>query len=262
MNCLTARKIILNREANDINVDISVAQLHVNNCPDCQLFLSQLENLKHILKTRLMNQPAPAILREKILALITAERLCNPVVSKRTYFKRRILVGAGTAAVISILLLMIYQNPFQRKIEYANMAVRALAQDHIASKLRGNSLDLQTSDTAELEHWFSLRVDFAVRIPTLNNLSLLGGRLCVINGERVVSLAFQKQSVSISLFIVDGDVIDLSRMRVIDARNRQGIYHGDAKGCNVILWQEKGLIFSLVSEDMNEHELIELVAKS
>ncbi|MCH8068654.1 MAG: hypothetical protein IID16_05195 [Candidatus Marinimicrobia bacterium] len=261
MNCLEARKTILSKDTNAIDADISVAKQHVDTCRDCQQILKQQEGFKRILKARLSGQPAPTALREKILASVAAERLRNTVMQKRTHFKRRSFIWTGAAAVLLILLFMIYQNLIQPKIEYASPAVHALAQDHIASKLRENPLDLWTTNTAELERWFSMRVDFAVRIPTLDNLTLLGGRLCLINGERVVSLAFHKQSVPITLYIMDRDVIDLARIQVIDPRDQKPIFHGDAKGCNVIIWEEKGLIFSLVS-DMNENELVELVAKS
>lgn len=261
MNCLRARKITLSKDANAIDADIGMAKQHINSCHDCHQILKQHEDFNRILKRKLPGQPAPTTLRENILSSIAVERMRKTSIRRRTPLKQRTFIAAGAATVFFVLLFIIYLGLFERKIEYANPAVHALAQDHIASKLRENPLDLRTADTAELERWFALRVDFAVRIPTLNNSNLLGGRLCLINGERVVSLAFQKESVPISMYITGRDVIDLARMRVIDSSDLKRIFHGDAKGCNVIMWEEKGLIFSLVS-DMNENELVKLVTKS
>lgn len=264
MNCLTARKILITKETLGMDSEVGLAKQHVNSCPECRQMLNQQENFRRLLTSKLPPKPVPASLRESILASIAAERMHK---SPPRPFNRKTFITVGIAAVL-LLLFIIYPSFPERPIEYAT-AVQALAQDHIANELREHPLDLQTADSAELERWFGTRVDFSVHIPPLRNADLLGGRLCVVNGERVAYLAFRstdpeqsgKASVPISMYIAERNVIDLSRMRVIASSGSKRILHGDAKGCNVIMWEERGLIFSMVS-DMNEDKLVELVAKS
>ena len=264
MNCLAAKKILFLKETknNIVDGDYMMAKRHVADCRQCQQLLEQEEQFQKILKKKLPGQPAPTALRENILSAIAEERMHKTKARRKTILPRSAyLSGIAAVVLLSIVMYSSYSFIFQKETAYLNPALSTLIQDHISSKLRENPFDLQTSDRRQLARWFVMRVDFAMNIPQLDNTTLLGGRLCLVAGERVASLIFQKETVPITMYIMDRDVIDLSKMGVIAAIDKRRVFHGDAKGCNIILWEEKGLVYGLVS-DMNEHELVKLVAKS
>lgn len=263
MNCLTARKILLGREPYDQifgSGEHLKAKQHVADCHECQLFFTQEDQLRILVRTKLPVTPAPPYLREKILSSIAKERQKSGV-QTLDILRRRIPV-LSAAAIIAVLLIY-YLSPPWRQVdtEWSDSVVNTLIQDHLANKLKEHPLDLQTSDRAQLERWFAARVDFNVTIPRLENTELIGGHLCLVSGKRAVSLSFQKDNVPITLFMIDRSVIDLTPLKVIASFNNRSVFHHDAKGCNIILWEQKGLVYGLVS-DLSEKDLLRLITQS
>lgn len=151
-------------------------------------------------------------------------------------------------------------NSLREKILTALAAKREL-REKPAKKKRVHPFDLQTADVGMLEGWFAERVDFAVRMPRLRDTTLLGGHLCIIAGKRTVSLMLSKGDIPISLYIIDRNIMDLSSLKQVAGRGSRHFYKGDGKGCNLILWEERGLIYGVVS-DMTEKDLIGLLTQS
>lgn len=264
MDCLTARVILISKGTRRVVVDgdYIAAKQHVAACHKCQGVLEQEERFDGILKAKLPRKLAPNTLRESILAAIADKRKLKTTPRKRN-LRHQSFVGMVAAILVSILAYIAYPILFQveqREEEYGDPAVSTLVQEHISRTIRENPLDVETSDRTQLERWFALRVDFIVSIPQLDNATLAGGRLCLVGGKRAVALSFQKEKVPITMYIMDREVIDLSPMRIIAAIDTKRIFHADEKGCNMIFWEEKGLIYGLAS-NMNEHELVNLVAK-
>lgn len=263
MNCLTARKILLAEDDYNGNSEHIQAKQHAADCHDCQLFFAQEDQLRTTVRTKLSAEPVPPHLREKILSIIAREHRKRDVGTseffRRVPQKRTVLIAAAIAAVV----LIYYLSPTWQKSDGGRVdsAVNTLIQDHLASKLKEHPLDLITSDKAQLERWFAARVDFNVTIPRFQNTELIGGHLCLVGGKRAVSLSFQKEGVPLTLYMIDRSVIDLARLKLLASIDDKPIFHHDDKGCNVILWQEKGLVYGMVS-DLSETDMVNLIHAS
>lgn len=264
MNCLTARKILFVSESiNQIpgNEHLAARQ-HVTQCRECRQFFAQDSQFRALVRAKLAATSAPPHLREKILSSVAKERRKSGVGKISILGNRASLIG--TAAIVGLLILVysLFSPPLlYHSTDRMEPTVSALIQDHIAGKLKEHPLDIETSDRAQLERWFAARVDFNVVIPRLGNTELTGGRLCLISGKRVVSLCFQQDGVPVTLYIVDRTVVDVKRMNAIASVNNRPVYHADAKGCTIVLWEERGLVYSLVS-DMSEQDLVKLISQS
>lgn len=262
MDCLIARKVLFSKEiTSPSNGEVMLARQHAAACRQCKQLLQQEENFQRIIKSKLPAQPVPNRLRERTLSTLASERERQSQPRIRRFFQRRSVL-LGTAALVLILSVAFFLDSiFRNQRAELNPVVNTLIQDHISSKLRTHPFDVQSSDRGELERWFATRVDFAVNIPQLEDATLVGGRLCLVAGKRVASLTFEKDNVPITMYILDREVLNVSSLKAIDVSKNRRIYHGDAKGCNLILWEERGLVYGLVS-DLHERELLELAAKS
>ncbi|MGH2568098.1 MAG: hypothetical protein ACRDGA_07130 [Bacteroidota bacterium] len=272
MNCLTVRKILLAAESPDSigSSEHLHAKQHVADCRECQLFFAQEEQLRTLIRAKLPATAAPPHLREKVLSSVARDRqkrsagtLGTPAGLRRHMMadrlRRRTLV-LGAAVIVSLIFFL--SLPWrQHDAERADSVLNTLIQDHLASKLKEHPLDVETSDGAELERWFAPRVDFNVAVPRLGNSNLIGGHLCMIGGKRSVSLSFQKDNIPLTMYMIDSGVIDLATLKVIASRKNKPVFHYDAKGCNLVLWEQQGLVYAIVS-DLSEGDLLSLLSQS
>lgn len=269
MNCLTARKILLTEEQPAHPAGSgghSKAKQHVSDCHDCTLFFAQQDQVRAIMQAKLPPKTAPPHLREKILSSISEEKrktkrkVETPIVSGKILRGIRRRRSVLSVAVVLVLFIIFYYVSSWRQIDTGgpDPAVVTMIQDHIASQLKEHPLDLVTSDRTQLEQWFAARVDFNVAIPEFRNTALVGGHLCLVGGKRAVSLSYEQGHVPITLYIIDRSVVNLAALKVVSSINDRPVYHYDEKGCNIILWQEKGLVYGLVS-DLNENELLKCI---
>lgn len=262
MNCFTVRKILIQYDAGVVSPQEAIpAKEHLLVCRECQRFVDQEKSFSRILQSKIKKSFALNSLREAALSAFAAEK---KQVAKQPAGGMR--ATASRLAAVAILLIAIVLSSgyfflsYKRSSSYTPI-VETLVQEHISTKLKEHPFDLQTADFSLLERWFAERVDFAVRVPRLKGTNLIGGHLCVIAGKRAVSLALTREDIPISMYIMDGHVIDLSSLKQVDYSNGKSFYKGNGKGCNLILWEEKGLIYGIVS-DMEERDLIALLAKS
>lgn len=264
MNCLTARKILLSKQSGDFSRSGGHlrAREHVNDCHECQLFFSREEQLVKIIQTKLPRTPAPSALRENILSAVAGEQQKKGLgrfdFVHRDFRPRSIL---SAAAAIAMILTIYFSLPWRQDnaILSLDAAVNNLIQDHLAINLKEHPLDLETSDRSQLERWLAARVDFNVAVPRIKRAKLRGGHLCLIGGKRSVSLSFQKDDTPLTLYITDRNVIDLGTLKPFATIQGKTVFHRDAKGCNLIFWMEKGLVYGLVS-DLALQDLLELVS--
>ncbi len=263
MTCLTARKTLIQLEAGIVSQqDTTAAKEHSGQCPDCRQILDQEDNFRRILHDRIREIHAPNSLREMILSVLAADR---KHAEKESREKRRYETKSLILAVAGVLALLVLSASHflltHKKPASSAPIIETLVQEHVSSKLKEHPFDLQTTDVGLLEEWFAKRVDFAVRVPRLKDTALEGGHLCIIAGKRTVSLTLNRGNIPISLYIMDHHIMDLSSLEQVADQGGRHFYKGDGKGCNLILWEERGLIYGVVS-DMGEKELISLVAQS
>ncbi len=262
MNCFTVRKVLIQLDAEIASPQEAVeAKEHLSVCRECQRFVDQEKSFSRILQSKIKKNFALNTLREAALSAFATEK--NRV-GKQPAGEIR-ATAARLSAIAILLVAIIFLSGYfflSHKKSSSNIPiVETLLQEHISTKLKEHPFDLQTSDFSLLEKWFGERVDFAVRVPRLKGTNLVGGHLCVIAGKRAVSLALTKKEIPISMYIMDGHVMDLSSLRQADYSNGKSFYKRNGKGCNLILWEEKGLIYGIVS-DMDERDLIAVIAQS
>lgn len=260
MKCVKARTIVLAKDIGQFeSFEIGDAEQHIAGCQLCHTYLQYNDRFQQFTKKRFSSSVTPPEIRELILDTLAAAEN-ESANTPRTTMVRKWMMWAAVLAVgviggIAFLLNMTHQSE-----STARQLVSLLIQDQIASQMRENPFDVQTSDRVQLEQWFAKRVDFAVSIPLTQDAALRGGRLCYLLNKRVAFVVFEKESKLISAYILDGDGIDLSSLGQTASKNAKRFCRWSERGFNAILWNSNGLIYALVSS-IDPDELEALVSK-
>lgn len=255
MDCGEARKIIYTSDGIQApSSDVAAAREHIISCPKCVEFFEKEEGLKERLKRGAPKEKATASFREQILSILADQG--SPPKIRVSLPSGRFIVKASLSFLGVVLVLLsimfIYQSLSNK--ESLSLASR-LAEDHLRNI--PEAVQISSSDPRTIEDWFRDKVDFAVLVPELVNAKLIGGRLCHLDNKRIALLFYEKEGKPISLFMMDEAYLDgYSQDRVEILRNK--LHNDTQRGCNLIFWRQRGILYALVS-DINTEELSNLV---
>jgi anti-sigma factor RsiW len=257
MDCGEARKILyVSEELQALTPDLAEAQEHINSCTRCGEFFKMEENIKDLLRKRAPKVKASASLREDILNMLAKQKTTRNIRASLLSNRFKLRASLVLLGVVLVLFFMnLSYNPFSND-EPLSIASR-LAEDHLRNI--PEAVQILSSDPKTIEDWFKDKVDFVVRVPELRGAKLRGGRLCHIDNIRTALLFYEKDGEPISLFIIDESHLDrysADKFEILD----KGLHKDTKKGCNLIFWRQRGILYALVS-DIDTKELSYLVTE-
>lgn len=243
MKCKDSRKInYLTEYPQVVTEDMLEAKRHVNECRECREFFEQEKAFTSLLKQRIVKDKAPSELRQKILK--------RPSVINR---KRKLIYKLASIAVILIILA----GGYIFKMHSDTMSlIGKIIEDHIGF-LSYSGIQITSSNPDEVKAWFSGRVDFGINVPELS-ARLKGARLCLLDKKRLALVFYEHEGSQISLFMTD----ELNPKRLLSGKevkvSGKKVHVLERKGYNLLLWQERGLTYALVS-DLSLEELKKII---
>ncbi len=244
MNCGTARKHIYGIGAiRSTPAERIAAERHISQCSACQAFFASEARLRRIVKQGASGQKAPASLRERILARIASERAPSLIRSSQARSWPTWVPVLAAAMLLVASLTILWLRPTNRITPGRLMPL--LIADH-----RENALDqmqIVTPDHDALLAWFRERVDFAFRLPVTRAPSLIGGRLCHLQGRRAALIAYRQAHRRVSLYVFDGRDVEWPEKRLISIDGRRFLVSAE-RGYTLILWRDRGLLYGLVGD--------------
>jgi anti-sigma factor RsiW len=232
-------------------------ETHLAMCTHCQVRLEDQQDLSGSLRAQAEYFRAPAVLRSRIAAQIRAEVRAPTRAAKRarsapsfslpSWWPRWVGVAVPiAAALLSFTIGVQFAGPSadDRLLEEAvGSHTRALLTDH--------AFDVASSDQHTVKPWFAGKVDFSppVRDLSADGFPLIGGRLDVLNHNRVAVLAYRRHQHEIDVFVwpVEAGASGLSGSK------------RTSRGYNVVRWNEGGVNFCAVS-DVSMDDLQHLMA--
>ena len=138
-----------------------------------------------------------------------------------------------TVGLTSVLLF-----PGQRTAEEQAVA-GALVNEFHTFVISRRDLDFYESEPETLRSWFGKKVDFRVPMPQLTGgLDLVGGRLCSLFDQRLVSFMYLDDDAWISLYIMKSQAVE----------GHNSSLEKLVKGYGYIEWVHEGLRYSLVGD--------------
>ena len=242
MKCKDSRKInYLSEYPQVVTEDMLEAKRHVNECQECREFFEREKAFSSLLRQKVIKDKAPAELRQRILKTS----------AKNT--RKRLLYKLLSAAAILILFAGGYIFKMHSD---TNSLVGKIIEDHI-SFISYSGIQISSSSPDEVRSWFGGRVDFGVNIPELS-ARIKGARLCLLDKKRLALVFYEHEGSQISLFMTG----ELNPERLLSGKEvkvrDKKVRIVEQKGYNLLLWQDSGLTYALVS-DLSFDELKKII---
>ena len=229
-------------------------EAHLRECRQCHDAVARQQALRKTLREAARSasalNPAPSAgFRARLLQGLEQEQLIQ---------RRPALWRQNAFAAAALLLLFaggaITYAALDRKAEREQRAV-LYAKDSIAHHRRRLPIEVEGAQP-HIQSWFRDKVDFAPRVPNLRKVNLIGARLSNLRDRQAAYLVYDaKDDRRVSLFVFDAPDLEVPDGKKIADRE---VMLTNQQGYNVVLWKDKEIAYSLVS-DLDEQDILELV---
>jgi mycothiol system anti-sigma-R factor len=212
---------------------------HLEKCPECVTALETQEALSSAIQRAELNEPAPAALRQKVLADVrppSAVRSSAPLVMPR---RRMQWTWLAAAAAILLLTYAAWRTiPALRSENYQSVVAAEIVDAHLRSLQPGHLTDVLSTDQHTVKPWFNGKLDFSPPVQDFagDGFPLQGGRLDVVHGRTIAALVYGRRKHLISVFVQPA--------REAEPPMRSG----SRQGYNWLAWRAEGMEFCAISD--------------
>jgi anti-sigma factor RsiW len=200
--------------------------------------------LDQLLKAKLPRHAAPAALKERLSAQLSARRSPSAAARRRWWLPA---ASALAAALVVLLAMRVVKPDFVQRDTLFDEAVN----DHLRVVASQHPVDIESGGLHQVKPWFTGRLDFAppVAFAGDDDFPLRGGGIAYVGERRAALFLFARRlhHISLLVFPAEGMALPARAERV-------------TRGFNVIVWRQGGFGFALVS-DVSRGELETLAAK-
>ena len=168
---------------------------HLDSCDACRDEVRRLKATKHAV-SRLSGRRAPT---EALRARFDSMRFESDA-SSGTRIPRFAGIAVGML-LLALAGLGVWWKGQTNSPQWANL----LVDDHLHSVPAAKPADVTSNDPRVVRAFFERRVDFSPVVPELDGMTLIGGRLCTLEGQRVELLFYERGGQVLSLFVSGGD---------------------------------------------------------
>ncbi|KJU86793.1 transmembrane transcriptional regulator (anti-sigma factor) [Candidatus Magnetobacterium bavaricum] len=236
MDCKQARMTLCSLKYHETEVvsnNIVEARRHIKACRECMEFIDGERRFVTLVRDSAGKEDIPERLKSRILDMGKPK--------KKTF----IGLYRGIAAAASIIVLLIVGYLVKTHKEDMSF-LNTIVEEHVKfMPLPKTHID--SSNPEDVVRWFRGKVDFQASTITLKAI-LKGGRLCNIGKRKTALLFYEYGNVPLSLFIAKGQAsYKLKTMKeVVVNGKKMSVGHIDEY--TVVIWQDRGLAYHLVSE--------------
>ncbi len=227
---------------------------HLAACQRCSDEVSALLAFRSFLQEKAgeVKVAAPNHLRDRIRQDMSRERAKEQVRRFSIYSA----VAAGLVAVASFGYVI--AGPSQEETS------ELMLVDAVDKHARALPLEIRpTSSSDDVDSWFQGKVDFHVRAPRFRSpqaARLVGARLANVRDRQAAYLVYGGEDPQrrTTLLVFPGE-LDLPDGRRTTVGDRE-VVMANERGYNVAVWQQRGIVYSLVS-DLDERDMLQLVSQ-
>jgi anti-sigma factor RsiW len=193
-------------------------RFHLDDCEACRQKVKVLLALKETVAHSTEFHPVPDALRQSLSAQVRPSRW--------SFLRRSWGVRPALALVLFLTVASVSGWWWQQSGEqerYEEIA-QALVAEHIHYLYLPDALEIASADPATVTVWFQSRVPFPVRVPSLQDVRLLGGRLCSPLGHLGAVVFYEREGKRLSLFTLAVDVLlprEREELRVVSQERPQ-----------------------------------------
>src|SRR5215469_15311500 len=163
-----------------VGAEIAQAEEHVAGCCRCREFFRSEKRLKEFLIGRLSRESVPAELHEAVATMLATQR--NLMVNQlKSWVKEHSIAVAAAALVIMLAGAVAIWLSIQRLPAQDQQLASTLIDDHAHTP--AGLAEIISSDHKAVESWFDGKIDFRFHLPPADDTSLLGGKICNLQGR-------------------------------------------------------------------------------
>jgi anti-sigma factor RsiW len=244
MRCKNAREMLYMSEYPEIITRDSLeAKRHLKECRECREFIESEEAFGSMLKDAIKKEPVP-------------EELMNSIFSEKQRKKRRFSSLFKRLTIAASILLIVTAGYLYSISKGDPVIFSQIVNDHIQF-ISTENRQIISSKPEEIVTWFKGKVDFTFNVLNIS-AKLKGGRLCLLDQKRLALLLYEYNDSPLSLYITDELALkDIKTGRKLKQKNRRMVLI-EEKGYNLLLWEDKGLTYTLITE-LDIEDIIEII---
>lgn len=233
--------------------DRAEADLHLTRCDDCRAEFRDLVAFRSFIHSKGSAQVrAPDTLRINIQRKIARQRSAE---NARRY--------AGYSAVAAGLVAIATAGYVSKGEGRVSPRPLEVVMDAVDKHARALPVEI-TPASGDVESWFRGKVDFNVRAPVFKSPTaptLQGARLANVRDRQAAYFVYagDEPNRRMTLLLFPGGDLALPEGAKRQA-GRNDVVVANEKGYNVAMWQERGIVYSLVS-DLDEKDILQLVSQ-
>ena len=226
-------------------------EAHLVECASCRGAVGEQRALKRKLREAgraacALNPPPPPGLRARVLSGLHEQEA-----ARRPFWQRPALAYAAVLTVVA------GSGVYYLRVGTARDRAGVYASAAIANHRRHLPLEVQDGQPVGIQRWLRGKVDFAPQVPQLRKVSLIGARLSNLSDRPAAYIAYGASGDRrVSLFVFDAPDLEVRGGRRV---NNREVLFSNQHGYNVVLWKEREIAYSLVS-DLDERDILELVS--
>jgi len=220
---------------------------HEAECALCRRFRQAEQDVGDALRTLAPRFVAPASLRDKVAAMLEAERAPAGAPGLR---RRCVWLGVA-AALAAAVALVAWRVGGAGGTDRAWATSLLVVGDYFQfAYASSEKLQVAADDAAGVEAFFREKLGFEAKLPPLSGARLLGGRRCSLAG-RPAALAFYERPIEtgltdpVLLFVFQPAGEDWSGMRPVPGLVKRRASVHQARGVGLLVWEERGLVYML-----------------
>ncbi len=254
MDCKELKPILL--EYVDGERDAATCQNfieHTKSCPDCLNKYNFEVNFRGFFKNKLRSETVSADIKNRIKLQI--EELGSKVSWQEKiglFFFGKPVAWAGPAVAGVLVVLLILGYSFFK--EKNHTIVAELAEEHQEYLEKGFPLEITSDNPQEVNAWFKEKVGYDPLISSWasKDFILMGGMTIEMGQQKVACICLKKKDTWVSWFVLPDDKLQIPQIQKIQKGEKE-LYFTQQDKFNLVLWKEKGRLFTLVSElDLDE----------
>ena len=207
---------------------------------------------------RLPRRAAPAALERRI-----RQQFAEPTTPRRSRGWIPPLVSAFAAAALVVVAVR-FVPPARDAGPGAAASAELVAEavnDHLRVVSSSRPVEIESGGIHQVKPWFTGRLEFAPRVTFSGDdeFPLVGGSVGYFRDRKAAVFVFKRRLHVITLLVFPAAGLPWPARAPVPV-GRLSVSEQDARGFSVLIWQDAGLGYALVS-DVNRHDLELLAAR-
>ncbi|MGO9932668.1 MAG: anti-sigma factor family protein [Steroidobacteraceae bacterium] len=202
MQCAESLRIQAYFDSEVDSVSAGEIERHLEHCAECRALLSDLEQVRNVLRRDVTYARAPPLLRARVARALDREaepprpNVRKPTIWRTASFWAGAAGGIGGTAIAATAAFLLLAPPL------TNPLVNDLLSAHVRSLMPAHLIDVVSTDRHTVKPWFAGHADVSPVVADFEpqGYKLIGGRADYLDHQRSAVVVYQHGAHFINVF--------------------------------------------------------------